>query len=93
MYGDFVVDTKKMRELADLYVAEMQLADQLREEILRAEHLSGEGGERYRKLEKEVRDLSLYFSRMSAATKDISGNVENTSHKIREEFEENVYGK
>ena len=93
MYGDFVVHTRKLREQADYYLAERQLADQLAEEIRRAGHLSPESSETYQKLEKNARELSAYYAKMSSATKDICDNVERTSGKIREQFEENIYGK
>ena len=93
MQGDFVVNTIKMREQADFYLAEKQLSDQLLEELRRAEHLSPADSEEYQDLEKEVQELSVFYSRMSAATKQISEDVEKASLKIREKFEENVYGK
>ena len=93
MYGDFVVHTRKLREQADEYLAERQTADQLLEEIRRAGHLSPENSREYQELEREARELSSYYAKMSSATKSICESVERTSGKIHDELEENVYGK
>ena len=93
MQGDLIIDTRILREQADIFMAESRLADRLSGQIRHAERLSYGAGNAYQELLSETGKMSSFYARLSSATKTICEDAEKASSDIREDLEENIYGK